>query len=102
MRDGHDSLEVEVVTISSEDEKEQGVPEVRAEEEEAVEEEAVDGADEGAEDGVQVEAEASVQEVDAVEAAGEEGLDEAGESDSSDWSLPSLYKPPSPTGLNTL
>ena len=48
------------------------------------------------------EAEASVQEVEAVEEAGEEGLDEAGESDSSDWSLPSLYKPPSPTGLNTL
>ena len=44
-----------------------------------------------------VEAEASVQEVEAVEEAGEEGLDEAG-----DWSLPSLYKPPSPTGLNTL
>ena len=48
------------------------------------------------------EAEASVKEVEAAVEAGAEGDDEGSESDGSDFSLPSLYKPPTPTGLNTL
>ena len=91
MRDGYGSLAVDVVTISSEEEKEEG--EVGVKEEVAAEvEEVVD----------EVEAEASVKDVEAAAEAGEEGDDEGSESDGSDFSLPSLYQPPTPTGLNTL
>ena len=89
MRDGYGSLAVDVVTISSEEEKEEGEVGVK---EEVAAEEVVD----------EVEAEASVKDVEAAEEAGEEGDDEGSESDGSDFSLPSLYQPPTPTGLNTL